>query len=45
MGNLYEAIKDYMKDCDECSECKEPTFDFQLEEFNNKCEDCYYKDK
>ena len=45
MGNLYEAIKDYMKDCDKCSECKELTFDFQLEEFNNKCEDCYYKGK
>ena len=42
MGNLYEAIKDYMKDCDECIE---PTFDFQLEEFNGIYDECYYKDK
>ena len=45
MGNLYEAIKDYMKDCDKCNECIEPTFDFQLEEFNGICEQCYYEDK
>ena len=40
MGNLYEAIKDYMKDCDKCNECIELNFDFQLEEFNGVCEEC-----
>ena len=39
MSKLYEAIKDYMKD-GICGECVEPTFDFQLEEFNGICEEC-----
>jgi len=45
MGNLYEAIKDYIETWDKCNKCGEPTFDFQLEEFNGICEECYYEDK
>ena len=42
MGNLYEAIKDYIEAWDKCNKCGEPTCDSKLQEFNGICENCYY---
>ena len=44
MGNLYEAIKDYIETWDKCNKCGEPTCDCNLQEFNGLCENCYYGD-
>ena len=45
MGNLYEAIKDYIETWDKCNKCGEPTCESKLQEFNGICEQCYYGDK
>jgi hypothetical protein len=44
MGNLYEAIKDYIETWDRCNKCNRPTCDSKIQEFNRICENCYYGD-